>query len=928
MACTVAERSGRRTDRGSRSTGRGNRTVAVAAGTTGSNRDSREGNRRPMPQSSLFRLMRDRAAIDEILDLTASGVRLAGSEALGIEPERVRRLLDPGTSALESTSGSTIDAELEAIIRLHARPSLLVRSGRVEAAASALWQQRLARCDEVLGDALAAVGRIDVVDHDSFDWIGTAWVVAPNTIITNRHVVAEFAKADGEAWTARPNEAGRPIAATVDFVRELGSRHTRKLRIERVRWVWQGPGPTADLALLEVRGDDLPPPIPLAERDGEVDQFVVAVGYPARDSRNDDAPMARIFGETFGVKRCAPGQVTGVSGEMRFEHDCSTLGGNSGSAVLDLATGHAIGLHFGGTYKKANHAVRASIVRRALELAGTDTANPAAAGRTAHRLAATVTAATQAVDAAFEATCVEVRAAGAGLPVAVATRMLTALRDDRRDRQLVELGTLILAVGQDHPAVRRLTAQGQIESGDLDAAIGNLETAESRVTELLAAADGAAGATAALWLRREQAEVRGLLGRAFKQRFVDAGARVDGSEVADAERALHYYGECYRASPVENLWHGINFVALADRLARDRSGEPAARDEAADGVAREILRSIDMLEELGTATMWDHATRAEARLALGETEKFEAAVDALLTRPDLTRFAVGSFRRQLEQVWRLDSTTEPGKSVTAKLAARLAQLTDPAPATPTTTGLGQAPDKASVQATVADNRGVRRARGVARIGTSFFEGEGSGFLLDPGAIWPEYDGPRSVLLLTNSHVCSPNADPTAREAPFHPRAARFAFLGPKGRVDREVLVAYCEALWSSPPDELDATLLLLDGGPTAELFPIAAAPPRPGDPTSVVGYPLGGKLCYSSNPSVLGTVDERLLSYDAHTEPGMSGSPVVDSEWQLIGLHRHHLHAERRNGGVRIDRILTAIRAALLPVFGPQGPPPYLEPDA
>ena len=31
-----------------------------------------------------------------------------------------------------------------------------------------------------------------------------------------------------------------------------------------------------------------------------------------------------------------------------FTHDCTTLGGNSGSVVLDLTTGEAVGLHFAG----------------------------------------------------------------------------------------------------------------------------------------------------------------------------------------------------------------------------------------------------------------------------------------------------------------------------------------------------------------------------------------------------------------------------------------------------------------------------------------------------------------------------------------------------------------------------------------------------
>ena len=43
-----------------------------------------------------------------------------------------------------------------------------------------------------------------------------------------------------------------------------------------------------------------------------------------------------------------------------MEHDASTLGGNSGSAVIDLETGEAVGLHFAGSYLQANYAVPAS----------------------------------------------------------------------------------------------------------------------------------------------------------------------------------------------------------------------------------------------------------------------------------------------------------------------------------------------------------------------------------------------------------------------------------------------------------------------------------------------------------------------------------------------------------------------------------------
>ena len=64
------------------------------------------------------------------------------------------------------------------------------------------------------------------------------------------------------------------------------------------------------------------------------------------------------------MKRAQPGHVTGVLkprpdhdvvGNMK--HDASTLGGNSGSPVVDLATGDVIGLHCGGVYMLENYAV-------------------------------------------------------------------------------------------------------------------------------------------------------------------------------------------------------------------------------------------------------------------------------------------------------------------------------------------------------------------------------------------------------------------------------------------------------------------------------------------------------------------------------------------------------------------------------------------
>jgi endonuclease G len=93
---------------------------------------------------------------------------------------------------------------------------------------------------------------------------------------------------------------------------------------------------------------------------------VAVIGYPARDGRRNPGPdMARIYGDVYDVKRLAPGSLTKID-ENYVYHDCTTLGGNSGSAVIDLKTGRALGLHFSGSFKKTNYAVPAPVVKKLL----------------------------------------------------------------------------------------------------------------------------------------------------------------------------------------------------------------------------------------------------------------------------------------------------------------------------------------------------------------------------------------------------------------------------------------------------------------------------------------------------------------------------------------------------------------------------------
>jgi hypothetical protein len=91
---------------------------------------------------------------------------------------------------------------------------------------------------------------------------------------------------------------------------------------------------------------------------------VVVIGYPGRDDRNDLDLQDRIFERKYYVKRLQPGTIRQRTKVQSFEtlvnamvHDASTLGGDSGAAVIPVKSGTIVALHFAGEYLKANYAV-------------------------------------------------------------------------------------------------------------------------------------------------------------------------------------------------------------------------------------------------------------------------------------------------------------------------------------------------------------------------------------------------------------------------------------------------------------------------------------------------------------------------------------------------------------------------------------------
>lgn len=211
-----------------------------------------------------------------------------------------------------------------------------------------------------LSATIPSIGRVEVPGHPRLPYAGTGFVVGADLLMTNRHVAEVFCT--GLGLRSLAFRSGH--RAGIDFAQEITPREPLFLEIDEVILVH----PHWDMAILRVSGLrpghpalklGVAPPEELTERD------IAVIGYPAQDPRNDLNLQNQIFRGIFDVKRLQPGKLKTRERILdsfgnkvhTVTHDASTLGGNSGSAVIDVRTGEIIGLHFGGRYLKANYAV-------------------------------------------------------------------------------------------------------------------------------------------------------------------------------------------------------------------------------------------------------------------------------------------------------------------------------------------------------------------------------------------------------------------------------------------------------------------------------------------------------------------------------------------------------------------------------------------
>lgn len=259
---------------------------------------------------------------------------------------------------------------LEAVIHIEGRPAIKIELDSYDLSSEVRAWQFLGDVEirEKIEKVIKSVGRIEAPHDLRRPYAGTGFVVGDNLIMTNRHVAKLFT--DGVGTSPLNFFAG--ASAGIDFKREQFAP-PQVLDLDEIVMVH----PYWDMALFRTKNDLSRDREPLLLSTRSLDELstgnnVVVIGYPGKDYRCNIAVSEVVFRGRYGIKRLMPGKYNGAvqfNGQTVISHDASTLGGASGSVVVDIDSGEVIGLHFAGIYLESNFAVPTSSLAEDARLA-------------------------------------------------------------------------------------------------------------------------------------------------------------------------------------------------------------------------------------------------------------------------------------------------------------------------------------------------------------------------------------------------------------------------------------------------------------------------------------------------------------------------------------------------------------------------------
>ena len=309
--------------------------------------------------------------------LLAERIRRNNPEAAGAADSIAAEIVAQAQAALakladENSERSLTDYEtlaLESVIHVRSRPALRVYDDQLqplsEFSGSELWQKFIADYEQSILDAAAATGAVRVTMFGSGNppWTqGSAWLVAPGVVVTNRHVLLQPDLQLVEPRTEGGFRVKADVAIAVDFTSDnRQSAAPVRRNVTGVAYLAPDADPV-DIAVLAIEPVDTLTPLDFSPA-ADAPRNLFVVGHPAPMVYAPDAVQA-VFRDLDGRKRVSFGKLFGQAPSGRdLAHDASTVGGYSGAPVVGISDGKVAGLHYYGDPTRGNLAVTSATLR-------------------------------------------------------------------------------------------------------------------------------------------------------------------------------------------------------------------------------------------------------------------------------------------------------------------------------------------------------------------------------------------------------------------------------------------------------------------------------------------------------------------------------------------------------------------------------------
>ncbi len=301
---------------------------------------------------------------DTVARATASQVIESGIQAIRFVTEGGGRLADASPEA-----GFNAEAVISAFRRVSwyvENGDYVVRIRPIDDGLDDFWRDTFKDERARVKTVCASVAAI-MIDGTP---IGTGWLAANDTLVTNAHVAFNLCYRKPGLSPGDPRDrwrmaSGRAFTAAFRFEHgNIGevAKHahvpiTDVLHVETSQY--------PDLAVFRIEPPSkLAMPVPLGfelasatPADWPSGRTIYAVGHPIADLQDDTANVELAFGPLDGTKRFSPGKVISKIDTDVLAHDCSTTNGSSGSPIVAMGSTVPVALHYFGRPGMRNEAV-------------------------------------------------------------------------------------------------------------------------------------------------------------------------------------------------------------------------------------------------------------------------------------------------------------------------------------------------------------------------------------------------------------------------------------------------------------------------------------------------------------------------------------------------------------------------------------------